>query len=378
MSKIHSLKKQVETFGQLKFNDIFQHDKRQILVVFVEKMSTQYGGLFVVPFVIILFILSQILHPSFLPIIIVPKETARIIIDQRTTNIAALFSISLVIIGWLFANISNKESISFEMLFKQTYLYPTFYFIITLIICLMLCSLLRDETWMDLGNAVVCGTYMIIAALVAITFLFGRLLVVVKPNFFFNSLEKEILKEARFSAKNEIIQRASLKIYKKFSENFGFEDKIVFGTNLQHHRGVTLTLAKIADGSGKDNIDLFSFKKTFIIKNVRMNTMDKYLKQLILKGINYYVPIRLGMAINENFCGFYLSEETTATGTNQINNSIKIKEVDEIKSFLTPKLDYLCKRFEKDVEAGNKENIERELIIFTKVFDLENRVNKDC
>jgi hypothetical protein len=375
-----SLKKVVLLFGKQKFPIVFPTTIKRFYNSFLKIISSKAGGLLVICFAFLFIIFGQFFHPHFLQVIPLSDNVAKIIVDQRTTNLATIFSITLVVIGWLITNTSIKESISFQLLFKKTYIYPIFYFVISLIGFLMIASLLREANWIDLGKLVISATYLILIGLTAITFLFFRLVTVVRTNFFYASLEDEVMEEVIISAREEILRRKSTKIYKDCCQQLGLLDGISFGTDLSSHKGINITpLSKnIKDDT---SVDFFlTPKKNYLIADVNIASLKKQIEAIEFKGTNYYRPISLGYTINENYNPFYFDSQTENVSKiiNGVKKSFKIKISKKMKNHAKPNLDYLCQRFEKDVEDGKKENIEMALAIFSKIFLLENQIIKEC
>lgn len=375
-----SLKNQVKEFGKVKFKDVFPPPLKRYRYSILRKIANAKGGLIFVPTVLCIFFIGQLPVPDFLQIITIPNETARLIIDQRSANLAAIFSITLVVIGWLITNLSVKETLSYQFLFKRTLLYPIFYYIITLIGCIMLCSLLRHQHWMDIGKAVITATYLILIALVLITFLFFRLITVVGTNFFFTSLDMEVVHEIERSAREQIIERKSSRIYNQFCLKLGLEDKIVFNTDLSNHTGINITPYRVPDKEPVHIEDIFTVRKAYRIKDIYLNKLSKNIRTVQLAGNNYYKPVAINRVISENFHPFFFHGNCgeVAHLTDKIKSAFKLgkprKEIMESYS----NLDFLCERFEKDVKEGKIENVKMSLDIFEKVFKMENQILKEC
>lgn len=244
----------------------------------------------------------------------------------------------------------------------------------------MLGSLLREARWIDLGDVVISGTYLILIALTTITFLFFRLITVVKTNFFYSSLENEVMEEVIVSAKEEIIRRKSSKIYKEYCEQTGLVVGIKFGTNLSAHIGINITPLSVNVDSTTTIESLLAPKRRYIIQDINLNSLKKQIETIQFKGINYYNPLNLGYNINENYHPFYFDFQSADISKIivGVKKSFKLKLQKEVKIDTKPNLDYLCERFEKDVEDGKKENVEIALSIFSKLFLLENKIIKEC
>jgi hypothetical protein len=378
-----SLKQLTIAFGKQNFKEVFPNRHTKCKRWFLNFLGSA-KSIKLIPFVTIIFFgIGQIkfLHLSFLQCLNILPSSAIGIIDQRTSNLATLFSITLVLIGWLLTNISVKEDVSFVLLFKRTYLYPIFYFIISLIACLMICSLLRDEKWFDLGDAIVSAMYLIIAALAAITFLFYRLLKVVGPDFLYSSLENEVMSELYQVARKNILREKSRSIYQKFCEGLGLVNGIKFGTNLTQFNGINITPSPNQNNNTTTQ-SVSNVKRSFVIRDIKLSIISKEVKKLHLSGDNYYRQLSVTNYeyVPENYFPFFFNQNSGDIYpiTKKILSAFKLKEFSKSAIVSNPNLDYLHKRFTKDVKGGDKENIKRSLDIFAKIFELENRIKKEC
>lgn len=357
--------------------------KRRFLLLINDKK----GGLLIIPLTISIFILSQFLKPKFLQIIPLPFDSAKTIIDQRITNLAAIFSITLVVIGWLITNLTVKESLSYRLLFKSTYLYPIFYFIITLISCLILSSLLRNVNSIGLGDIVIAGTYLIIIALAAITFLFVRLIEVVGKSFFFDNLEKEVLFEVRTNSLKIIAEKVSGKKYSEVFEELGYIRGIPFTADLKKHSGIALISGKKDKSSSgvKPNNEPVSIlmlqKDSYKISDINLSRISATLKEIKIESDNYYLPLSMNSKLNPGFSPIYFNQlsQISEESKVKIKKSYKLRynTKDDFQPDNKTFQDYLNEQFLSSVKDGKTANIERTLAIYEKIYELENRINTE-
>lgn len=71
----------------------------------------------------ICFAIPFVLNCEFLNVITISEKTLNILVDQRTTNIATIISISLVVVGFLINNLAVKSPTTYKLLFKKSLLY---------------------------------------------------------------------------------------------------------------------------------------------------------------------------------------------------------------------------------------------------------------
>lgn len=376
-----SLRKDVNDFARMTFPEVYPRVRLSSVKNFITFINTPKTGLWVVPITISLFVLGQMFSPNALQWLHIPVATSYIIIDQRVSNLATIFSITLVVIGWLLTNLSIKESLSFKLLFKRTYLYPIFYFVGTLIACLIAFSLLRHEHFVNLGNIVIAGTCLIILALILITFLFVGFIKVVDAAFLYNALGTEVIKEVNIQARKEILIRRSRTVYKEKCESLNFQNGIGFNTDLSNYTGINITPFTPPDNIPNPvNINLFASDYNYEIYDMNLEALDKPIQPLTFTNTCYYRPIHIGLNITENFFPFYIHNNIVLSNNfaARIRKTFRLRTPREIKKLETTHLVYFNERFMKDIKEGKKDNIEKGLAIYATIFDLQDKIYSKC
>ncbi len=379
MSK--SLRNEVNVFAEHTFPEIYNRPRLDLIIRFIEFINSPKRGLIVLPITVGVFFIGQIFNPKFLQWLNIPIDTSRIIIDQRVSNLATIFSITLVVIGWLLTNLSVKESLSFQLLFKRTYLYPIFYFVGTLISCLIIFSLLRHEVFINLGNIVIAGTLLIIIALTLITMLFVKFIKVVDSAFIYNALAEEVIKEASILARMEIMTRRSRTVYNETCEQLGLEDGIGFNKDLSGHTGINIT--KKEKNNKVNELDwetAFDSVTKFEVYDVDLEKLEKEIKQLGKLTNCYFRPLQVGSNIGENFFPFYIHSRIILPEKidQKVRKAFRLKTQQEKIVADNRHLNYFNERFMKDVKDGKSDNIEKGLALYSRLFDLEDKIYSKC
>lgn len=380
MPMSNSLRRDVSQFAKSTFPEIYQSSP-SLFKKTVNLFNSRLRGLWVIPITISFFLLGQLINPEFIQWMHISTETARTIVDQRITNLATVFSITLVVIGWLLTNLSVRESLSFQLLFKKTYLYPIFYFISTLTGCLLICSLLRHESFINLQNIVIAGTLLIVLALILITFLFVRFINVVDAGFFYDALGTEVINEVHTLAKIEILSRRSRTEYGEKCKSFNLNDGINFNTDLTGHTGINITPFNYGPQQNQDDVDfIFGAKKKYAIIDMNLDKLAKAFELLAIHKGSYYRPLQLGANITENFCPYYIPKNITLPKkfASKIRKVFLLRTPEETKNFQNRHLNYFNERFKIDVKEGKKDNIEKGLAIYARIFDLEDKIFSTC
>lgn len=104
-------------------------------------------------------------------------ESAKSIIDQRTSNYAAIAGTTIAIIGFLLTNLAKKKSFYYELLFKTSYFIPILYYTLTGIAFLIVTSTARDIVNIlnfapYYGSMIIACTVILLIGLGLIFFLF--------------------------------------------------------------------------------------------------------------------------------------------------------------------------------------------------------------
>lgn len=379
MSK--SLREDVYKFARLTFPEVYPSARVSPLKQFVSFINSAKWGLLVVPMTIAFFTIGQIFSPSVLQWMHIPVDASRIIIDQRISNLATIFSITLVVIGWLLTNLSIKESLSFQLLFKRTYLYPIFYFVGTLIACLIVFSLLRHEAFVNLGNIVIAGTCLIILALILITSLFVGFIKVVDTTFVYDALSAEVMKEVNVLARSEILIRRSGTVYREKCESLKLTAGVLFNTDLSGHTGINITPVTVQNEQQTDGeADIFGSRNTFEVYDMNLEMLSNQIRALAIDSICYFIPLHIGSKITDNFSPFYINNNISQRRkfSGRVKRSYCLKAPREVKKMASRHLEYFNERFMKDVKEGKKENIQKGLAIYAKIFNLEDQIYSKC
>lgn len=175
--------------------------------------------------VTIVFVIGGIINVDFLNIINVSEPTAKILVDQRTGNIAAITAITLVVVGFLINNLAVKESFAYRLLFKHSFLYPTIYLTLSTIGCFFIVSTLRDELLpRSFINTVLAGSYLALIILLLIGFLFKTIINFTNDKTIRRLLHDELISEATKNIKIILIKKYSSELYTQHVQEIGAKE----------------------------------------------------------------------------------------------------------------------------------------------------------
>lgn len=205
-----------------KHDDLFQSFWSSKISSFQEYAFHQDRWWLILTFVIIVFCISCIIDFSFLNFIKIDKRTANILVDQRAGNIAAITAITLVVVGFLINNLAVKEPLTYKLLFKHSYLYPTIYLILSTIGCFFIISTLRNQlNESSFINTVLAGTYLAIVILILIGFLFKTIIEFTNDRTIKRLLHEELMKEAKENLKIILMKKYSSDSFEKIIKGKG-------------------------------------------------------------------------------------------------------------------------------------------------------------
>jgi len=213
--KNRSLRYRTKQLIRDKHSDLFKSKFEEYILNLQEYSFDRKRWWFILLLVTIVFCISLIINSfGFLNFISMESSTAKILVDQRTGNIASITSITLVVVGFLINNLAVKESYAYSLLFKHSYLYPIVYLILSTIGCLFIVSSLRDELDnFQFNNAVLAGTYLSIIILFFIGFLFKKIIDFTDEKKIRGLLHKELMIESIRSLKQTLLKKYSNELY---------------------------------------------------------------------------------------------------------------------------------------------------------------------
>lgn len=208
-------------------------------------------------------------------------DNAKTIIDQRTSNIATIISISLVVIGFLINNLAIKSPTTYKLLFKKSFLYFTIYFILTTIGCCILISLFRDTlTEFVFTRFVIAASYLVIIVLVFIGILFRKILLFTNEKVIAGMMKDELLHESRLVLRKGLIKKYSAEHYPALFN--GSAQKEFHSVSLDDLVGGKVQLASSFDPVEYElkDVNILMLKIYLTIK--KRNTADLFYSSLAL------------------------------------------------------------------------------------------------
>lgn len=279
------LRYRAENEVKINHKDLFE--KRRIIfkIFLFNTLCSKNSWIWVFIMVFIFIYTSSLINIDFLNVLFLDIKTVGTVVDQRTTNIAAIISISLVVVGFLINNLAVKSPTTYKLLFKSSLLYFTLYLTLSTIASFIIISTLRDT--LDefvFTRFVLAGTYLSIIILFLIGYLFRKIIL------FTN--EKEIAKMLRNELKSEAKKRLQSVLLKKYSSTlfnqyYGELKEANFNVTLENLLSANIVFSEFEETNVKKRIlvDINIWMLNLFIWFKLRATKDLYCKSLQLEEL---------------------------------------------------------------------------------------------
>lgn len=193
------ISKRVNSYLKMNHKSLYEPFHKNFLITTFNFLSEKEQWWFVLLFVLSVFGIGSFITFESLQFITLTSETSKILVDQRTTNVATIISITLVVVGFLINNLAVKSEITYKLLFKSSFLYPTIYLTLSTIGSFIIVSTIRDTSIpnFNYSNAVIAGTFLVFLILLLIGFLFRTIIQFTNDREIANLLHRQFIKEAK-------------------------------------------------------------------------------------------------------------------------------------------------------------------------------------
>lgn len=277
--------------SELKNNNkyLFDSGLSGIKISFFNYICSSSAWIVLFPLVGISFILS-LWNIEFLNILDISYDTACILVDQRTGNIAALLSITLVVVGFLINNLAVKNSISYRILFRASYLYSIFYYSISLLSFLFILSSLRDTfNEMYFVRLVVIGTYLTLIDLFFLGMLFKNIVRFTQDSYMNRLMHKALIREQKNKLKESCIQKCSIKHFSEVMEKSN--------VTINFYSYINKSKKSYEFSTSREYKDTTYCNKKYV-RDINMHKLNNYIKKK--KDANCQIFYRWNMGIGFN------------------------------------------------------------------------------
>lgn len=288
-------------------------------------------------------------------------KNAEIIIDQRTSNIAAIVSMSLVVVGFLINNLAIKSPTTYKLLFKNSLLYFTIYLTLSTIGCFIIISLLRDElSEFVFTRLVIAASYLALTVLFLIGYLFRKIVLFTNEKMIAAMLKRELLKEGELKLKKILIRQYSEEIYPTLFKTFATPE---FQYSLGNILGASITVVEVDEAN---KVELRTVKDL----NIWMLSTMIFIKRLFTKDV-YFSKVAIEIETDNKNDIIWSNEKPNGKlfswflrkclRTKKINQKI---DQDEYRKEFDLKIIQLA-------EEGKYQNLELTLEAYIELYDLQ-------
>ncbi|OIP82246.1 MAG: hypothetical protein AUK44_08290 [Porphyromonadaceae bacterium CG2_30_38_12] len=301
--------------------------------------------------VFIIFFFLQFINIPLLNFISIKEDTVKSLIENRTTNIVTLISVTFAVIGFLIANLAIKDSYTYNILFKKSSFFPVVYFALSLIVMFILLSTLKDS-FLPIYNArtLIVGSFLLICVIFCVGYLFTQLVKFTNHKHILKLTKNEFLKEAKENLK--IIGRKQLS--EKIVNELGFSKF----SNFRYSPYV--------------KADFRVPKGHIIISDVKINKLTELSSSIHSKEEILINNVRLYKEVNADDSFFYVAP----------NNIIKHKKLlkklnscivtsDKPIKFNFESKNYIIQKLNENIKMNNEKNVEEYFDILFEAFKLQ-------
>ena len=300
---------------------------------------------------------------DWLNLIVLSKETAAQLLENRIGNIATMIGFSLSIATFLVTNTEKKGKENREVLIKKTRLYPTLYLALVILLFYIVVSFCKDAMLLKndkFSTRLFCDFvlflhYLILILIIAVISLFKNIIHVFNPSFTDKWLEENVILAVKRGLKKTLLAEVSSQLYEVFinsidAENLHKDKKMRWGTSGRQ-------FLEIPNNRQIIDINLACLKKT-IAKYPNTEIYPSVQALHIFAEPSAYLSKHL----------FSLSETNEALKKDLLKSFKFGKPVSEMLSFENYQ-PLLKKRLLEAIKKNNEEDFDTVFSIYNAIFD---------
>jgi len=350
--------------------DLFDSLHKNLFNRFTNYISDKEQWWVVLLFVVIVFAFSSLFSGiDFLNFINLKDETSRILVDQRTTNIATIISITLVVVGFLINNLAVKSSLTYKLLFKKSYLYPTIYLTLSTIGCFIIVSTLRDThiPFFDFSRAVLAGTYLVFIILFLIGFLFRTIIQFTNDKEISGMLHKQFMNEAKENIKGILLRKYSTEQFSLSVQNAGA--KVYDFAEAWSLADNNLEVTEVSEGE-ISKIEI----KNKVIQDIQINRITSFILSKKQKKAETVFCRKLGLGTNSAEINDFVWEKGKPNSNWDkfiLSTCLLLKQVPEEEKETDTYRKYFDKKLEELSEESKYRNLETVLESYIELYTFQ-------
>jgi hypothetical protein len=326
----------------------------------------------IISLVVIYFLIGST-GTGFFRFINIDNNTAKILIEQRISNIATVISITLVVVGFLINNLAVKSGTTYKLLFKKSYLYPIIYLTLSAIAAFIIISTLRntDIKYFNFPNAVLASTYLVILLLFLIGFLFRTIIKFTNNDVVHDMLENELMNESKNRMKEILLKKYSLKIYNEELQNAGaiqFDLTNILKELSNNYYLKDLNKAnKLIDFNQNSDQIVIDMKIGSILKFVKEKSGQKKKNEKIQYS---QICLEMPLGVVEDYI-IVDSEKSTDSESKVLKSYLNLRKKANYEKVNYEYRNYFDKKLTEYSEDGNYRGLSKILDSYIKLFEIQ-------
>jgi len=295
---------------------------------------------------------------KWLNIISLNEGNANLVIAENLGVISSLVAISFVVIGFLFDIIRDKTQKTFEDLFRVTRLYRVFSIAIVSILTLVILNTLKHGLSINvLGNVAVLSTYLLMATIIAIAYLFYKVLQYFNPDKIDKLTKEYLLTEAKHRLVMEKFIKESRLVFIEIFSNANYKEN-----SFSLFNEVEVQAISLANSDTCKFIDLYVPLLNFFLRKFRKTDTDGY----------EYIVLSSGNNIGKNHIQLYVPKELNLNKwlLKLFNLPFRLLPYESGKDDFDNEKNKLITRLNKAAEIGQTDMLTQQLSDISDLYDI--------
>jgi len=307
---------------------------------------------------------------NYLNLFSLSYDTAKSLIDSRAQNIAAVISITLVVVGFIIGNLAEKSTLVLALIFKRSYLYPIIYYVLTTLGFIFAISTLRDFLGFDkkefFVQMVVTATYLSIFTLLLIGFLFQSITTYTNAEVISSMVHDAFMKEVKQTHIGLLLMTHSKRIFREEMERLNV-------AKFDIYRQLNLMNLNAGESEVVMVDQVSNSPRQYLVRDLNMKKIGTYVNEKQLNPEQVYFK---DTAIYSIFTlpADYITQDNvinTAKDNKVLLKALKTKNVRDSDQSQGIVRTHLNKKFEQHVKSGDLEQLRIVLNSFREAYQFK-------
>jgi len=357
MSYIFNSTLQRQADNRLKSENSFLYENYRN--IFINHFFNFKNWYYVLVSTLILFFFLEKIDIDLFNIIDVDSNEVKQLIENRTTNIVTLISVTFAVIGFLIANLAIKDSYIYNLIFRESRFFSVTYFVLTLIASFVILSTLKTHLELEYVKRVyMSGTYLILIAIILIAYLFTRLIKYTNDKYLHDIIKDDFCLESK-----KYLTGVMIESYMKV---------ILF--NEVGFKRYNFMLQNMLTGFSDDDQPSNS-----IVKDIKIEKIKKILLQNQIPHESVYVNLNYEDKFSINDNGFFfiwnnLQNVNLEEVIRELNKCIILQKVEVEQLPIEAVLDYINQKIVEHTSKNNHKQVSEFMNMYFEFYELQLKV----